>query len=81
MADFYAEMPIQIKVLGSYHDLGAFATDVSKLPRIVTLNNVVIQPITRDAKDGRLVMEATAKTYRYLDSSELSARNPSAKKV
>lgn len=81
VADFYAEMPIQIKVLGSYHDLGAFATDVSKLPRIVTLNNVVIQPITRDSKDGRLIMEATAKTYRYLDSSELSARNPSAKKV
>lgn len=81
VADFYAEMPIQIKVLGSYHDLGAFATDVSKLPRIVTLNNVVIQPITRDAKDGRLVLEATAKTYRYLDSSEISARNPSAKKV
>lgn len=81
VADFYAEMPIQIKVLGSYHDLGAFATDVSKLPRIVTLNNVVIQPITRDSKDGRLIMEATAKTYRYLDSSEISARNPSAKKV
>lgn len=81
VADFYAEMPIQIKVLGSYHDLGAFATDVSKLPRIVTLNNIVIQPITRDAKDGRLVLEATAKTYRYLDSSEISARNPSAKKV
>jgi type IV pilus assembly protein PilO len=81
VADFYAEMPIQIKVLGSYHDLGAFATDVSKLPRIVTLNNVVIQPITRDSKDGRLVLEATAKTYRYLDSSEISARNPSAKKV
>lgn len=81
VADFYAEMPIQIKVLGSYHDLGAFATDVSKLPRIVTLNNIYIQPITRDAKDGRLVLEATAKTYRYLDSSEISARNPSAKKV
>lgn len=81
VADFYAEMPIQIKVLGSYHDLGAFATDVSKLPRIVTLNNIYIQPISRDAKDGRLVLEATAKTYRYLDSSEISARNPSAKKV
>ncbi|MDP3609792.1 MAG: type 4a pilus biogenesis protein PilO [Methylophilus sp.] len=80
IAEFYAEMPIQIKVLGSFHDLGAFATDVSKLPRIVTLNNVVIQPITRDAKDGRLVLEAVAKTYRYLDSSEIAARNP-AKKV
>jgi type IV pilus assembly protein PilO len=80
IAEFYAEMPIQIKVLGSFHDLGAFATDVSKLPRIVTLNNLVIQPITRDAKDGRLVLEAVAKTYRYLDSSEIAARNP-AKKV
>ncbi|MDO8962442.1 MAG: type 4a pilus biogenesis protein PilO [Methylophilus sp.] len=79
IAEFYAEMPIQIKVLGSFHDLGAFATDVSKLPRIVTLNNVVIQPITRDAKDGRLVLEAVAKTYRYLDSSEIAARNPAKK--
>jgi len=66
VADFYAEMPIQIKVLGSYHDLGAFATDVSKLPRIVTLNNIVIQPISRDAKESPTAhREAeTAKAHR-----------------
>jgi type IV pilus assembly protein PilO len=78
IAEFYAEMPIQIKVQGSYHDLGAFATDVSKLPRIVTLNNLTIQP---GGKDGRLTMEAVAKTYRYLDSSELAAKNAGSKKV
>ncbi|EUJ11556.1 Tfp pilus assembly protein PilO [Methylophilaceae bacterium 11] len=81
VAEFYAEMPIQIKVLGGYHDLGAFATDVSKLPRIVTLNNLIIQPASKETKDGRLVLEAVAKTYRYLDSSEISARKSADKKV
>lgn len=81
VAEFYAEMPIQIKVLGSYDDLGAFATDVSKLPRIVTLNNVSIQPLNKEAKDGRLVLEAIAKTYRYLDSSEIAAKKAAEKKA
>ncbi|OYY49260.1 MAG: pilus assembly protein PilO [Methylophilaceae bacterium 17-43-7] len=81
VAEFYAEMPIQIKVLGGYHDLGAFATDVSKLPRIVTLNNLVIQPVNKETKDGRLVLEAVAKTYRYLDSSEIAAKKSADKKV
>jgi len=81
VAEFYAEMPIQIKVLGGYHDLGAFATDVSKLPRIVTLNNLIIQPANKESKDGRLVLEAVAKTYRYLDSSEINARKSADKKV
>lgn len=81
VAEFYAEMPIQIKVLGSYDDLGAFATDVSKLPRIVTLNNISIQPLNKEAKDGRLVLEAVAKTYRYLDSSEIAAKKVADKKV
>ncbi len=81
VAEFYAEMPIQIKVLGGYHDLGAFATDVSKLPRIVTLNNLIIQPANKESKDGRLVLEAVAKTYRYLDSSEISAKKAADKKV
>jgi type IV pilus assembly protein PilO len=81
VAEFYAEMPIQIKVLGSYDDLGAFATDVSKLPRIVTLNNVSIQPVNKEAKDGRLVLEAIAKTYRYLDSSEIAAKKAAEKKA
>ncbi len=73
-ADFYAEMPIQIKIKGNYHDIGAFATDVSKLSRIVTLNDLAITPANKDAKDNMLAMEATAKTYRYLDSSELASK-------
>lgn len=77
-AEFYAEMPISIKVLGTYHDLGAFATDVSKLSRIVTLNDI---SVTNNSKDGKpsaadpiLVMEATARTYRYLDATEIAAK-------
>lgn len=73
-ADFYAEMPIQIKIKGNYHDIGAFATDISKLSRIVTLNDVSIGPLNKDIKDGALIMEAVAKTYRYLDSSEVAAK-------
>jgi type IV pilus assembly protein PilO len=73
-ADFYAEMPIQIKIKGNYHDIGAFATDISKLSRIVTLNDLSIAPMNKDAKDGALIMEAVAKTYRYLDSSEVAAK-------
>lgn len=80
VAEFYAEMPIQIKVQGSYHDLGAFATDVSKLPRIVTLNDIFVQPLDASSKDGRLVLEAVAKTYRYLDTSELAAKKEAEKK-
>jgi type IV pilus assembly protein PilO len=81
-AEFYAEKPISIKVLGSYHDLGAFATDISKLSRIVTLNDISIttgnKEGSKDAKlattDGMLVMEATAKTYRYLDADEIAEK-------
>lgn len=80
VADFYAEMPIQIKIKGNYHDIGAFATDISKLSRIVTLNNLSIAPINKDAKDSVLTMEAVAKTYRYLDSSEVVAKKASAVK-
>ncbi len=72
--DFYAEMPIQIKIKGNYHDIGAFATDISKLSRIVTLNDLSIAPMNKDAKDSVLTMEAVAKTYRYLDSSEVAAK-------
>ena len=74
VADFYAEMPIQIKVLGNYHDLGAFATDVSKLSRIVTLNDISITPLDPNSKNEMLVMDAVAKTYRYLDSSEVATK-------
>lgn len=69
LKDFYAEMPITVKVTGSYHDLGAFAADVARLPRIVTLNNISIAP---QKDSGRLVLEAVTKTFRYLDEEELA---------
>lgn len=74
VADFYAEMPIQLKIIGEYHDIGAFATDVSKLSRIVTLNDMQITPQSKDLKGGggTLILDAVAKTYRYLDSSEIA---------
>jgi type IV pilus assembly protein PilO len=81
VADFYAEMPIQIKIKGSYHDVGAFATDISKLSRIVTLNDLNIAPLNKDVKDSILTMEATAKTYRYLDSSEIAAKKAAEMKA
>ena len=68
--DFYAELPISVKLTGNYHDFGAFAADIGRLSRIVTLNNVAITP----AKDGTLTMDAVTKTFRYLDESELAAR-------
>ena len=76
--DYYAELPISIKVSGRYHDIGAFAADIANLSRIVTLHNLNISA----AKDlsGLLGMEATARTYRYLDSSELEQiKNNAAK--
>jgi len=72
--DFYAELPIAVKVMGVYHDMGAFASDVGQLSRIVTLNDVVIEA----AKDGNLVMDVTARTFRYLDEDELSAQRKAA---
>jgi type IV pilus assembly protein PilO len=72
--EFYAELPIQVKVLGTYHDMGAFASDVGQLSRIVTLNDVKIDT----TKDGSLAMEATARTFRYLDDSEIAAQRKSA---
>ena len=68
--DYYAELPISIKVSGRYHDMGAFASDIANLSRIVTLHNLNIVGAVRDAS-GALAMEATARTYRYLDSAEL----------
>jgi type IV pilus assembly protein PilO len=81
VADFYAEMPIQIKIKGNYHDVGAFATDISKLSRIVTLNDMNIAPLNKDTKDSVLTLEATAKTYRYLDSSEIAAKKATEMKA
>ncbi len=71
LKDFYAELPIAIKVSGKYHDIGAFAADVANLSRIVTLHNLAITSPTKDAS-GNLVMEATARTYRYLDVNEMA---------
>lgn len=74
--DYYAELPIAIRVSGRYHDMGAFAADVSNLSRIVTLQNLSIgQVSTRElALNGQLAMEATARTYRYLDPNEVAAQ-------
>ena len=78
--DYYAELPISIRVSGRYHDIGAFASDVSNLSRIVTLNNIsVTAPTGKDSGSGNLVMEATARTYRYLDATEVAAQRKAAK--
>jgi type IV pilus assembly protein PilO len=72
--DYYAELPISIRVAGRYHDVGAFAADVANLSRIVTLHDMTISaPLQRDSA-GALAMEATARTYRYLDASEITAQ-------
>ncbi len=73
--EFYAELPVNIKVTGNYHDLGAFSSDVAKMPRIVLLTDVKLDP----PKDGVLFMEAIAKTYRYLDEEEVAKQRKSTK--
>ena len=75
MSEFYAELPITIKVTGAYHDIGAFASDVSQLSRIVTLNDIALQV----DKEKGLTLEAIAKTYRYLDDAEVAAQKKPAK--
>ena len=72
--EYYAELPISIKVTGRYHDIGAFASDISNLSRIVTLNNVSIVP----KPDGALSLDATAKTFRYLDKDEVDSQRKAA---
>jgi type IV pilus assembly protein PilO len=72
--DYYAELPIAVRVTGRYHDIGAFASDIANLSRIVTLNNLTIVPV----KDGTLAMDATAKTFRYLDADEVVAQRKAA---
>jgi type IV pilus assembly protein PilO len=74
--DYYAELPISIRLVGSYHDLGAFTSDISNLPRIVTLNNMLLQMSDK----GTLSLETTAKTFRYLDDSEITAQRAEAAK-
>ena len=73
--DYYAELPIAIKVTGRYHDIGAFASDIANLSRIVTLNNLTIVP----KADGTLVLDSTAKTFRYLDKDEVAAQSKASK--
>ena len=73
--EFYAELPVNIRVTGNYHDLGAFASDVAKMPRIVLLTDLKLDP----PKDGLLAMEAVAKTYRYLDEEEVAKQRKTAK--
>lgn len=75
VSEFYAETPIQVKVTGGYHDVAAFVSDVSKLSRIVTMQNVGMQP----GKESVLNMDAIVKTYRYLDEEEIVARKQQAK--
>ena len=73
--EFYAELPVTLRLTGSYHDMGQFASDIGQLSRIVTLNEIGLTA----GKDGSLVMDVTAKTFRYLDEEEVAAQNRAAK--
>jgi type IV pilus assembly protein PilO len=77
--EYYAELPISVRVTGTYHDIGLFAADIANLSRIVTLNNLTLTPI-RD-REGVLTMDGTAKTFRYLDQEEVAAQQQAAKGV
>jgi type IV pilus assembly protein PilO len=72
--EYYAELPISLKITGRYHDIGAFAGDIANLSRIVTLNNISITPL----RDGSLSLDSTARTYRYLDPEEIKAQRVAA---
>jgi type IV pilus assembly protein PilO len=71
--DFYAEKPIKIRLSGSYHEFGRFVSEIAALPRIVTLHDIEITPKSKDATFDELVLNVTAKTYRYLDEDEVNA--------
>ena len=77
MRDFYAELPIQLRISGGYHDIGQFASDIGQLSRIVTLNDLSVA----GGKDGTLTMDAIAKTFRYLDEEEVSAQRAAANRA
>ena len=80
--DYYAELPISVRVTGRYHDIGSFAADVANLSRIVTLHDLSIGAATGTAAaSGLLAMDATARTYRYLDAAEVSAQADQKKKA
>ncbi|WP_010462135.1 type 4a pilus biogenesis protein PilO [Acidovorax radicis] len=76
--EYYAELPIEVRVTGKYHDMGSFASDIAHLSRIVTLNNISIAPIGKDKDGGTLTMDATARTFRYLDPEEIQAQKQAA---
>lgn len=73
--EFYAELPVTLRLTGSYHDMGQFASDIGQLSRIVTLNDIGLTA----SKDGSLIMDVTAKTFRYLDEDEVAAQNRAAR--
>ncbi len=77
MREFYAELPITLKINGSYHDIGQFASDIGQLSRIVTLNEIALTA----TKDGTIAMDAVAKTFRYLDEEEVAAQRKAAQKA
>ena len=77
--EYYAELPIQIKVTGKYHDMGYFASDIANLSRIVTLNNISIAQPGKEKDGATLTMEATARTFRYLDPEEIQAQKKAVK--
>jgi type IV pilus assembly protein PilO len=72
--EYYAELPIEVRVTGRYHDMGSFASDIANLSRIVTLNNLEITPV----RDNTLTMKASARTFRYLDQDEVAAQRKAA---
>ena len=74
--DFYAELPIKMRLTGSYHSIGAFVSGIAALPRIVTLHDVEIAPAAKDAGNDQLQLSVTAKTYRYLEAEEQAAQQP-----
>jgi type IV pilus assembly protein PilO len=79
--DYYAELPISLKVTGDYNDIGAFTADIANLSRIVTLNDISVKRVANDKdKSGALEMEAIAKTFRYLDADEIAAQRAAAQK-
>jgi len=78
--DYYAELPISIRVSGRYHDIGSFAADIANLSRIVTLHDLSIGAVNVKDAPNTLAMDATARTYRYLDPTEVAAQKSAAKK-
>jgi len=79
--DFYAELPIRIELTGSYHEFGAFVSGIAALPRIVTLGDIQITPLDKNAGFDQLQLALTAKTYRYLDDEEIAAAEAEKRKA